>query len=915
MKTHLLNALAQTSRENRLLFEKPPEAQPPAQAEGAKAEGKAADKPDPAKAEQPTEADFKAKSQEKITALKTIVGPVGENKDGKYTKGLAETAKKTIAAITEIEEILKDEKALEKKANKEKAKKVLLKLDEDLKVFSKEQLEANEKVQKDLIAVRKKLEDKKKEITEDAVLKKLGVKPEELEAKRKELGLKAKFDDVFKKGEDALKDDPNISAKDLQKKIDESNQDLDKVTLDLAVEAIKLGEKLKKLNEKVYNILKNGNDGKELDFKLEEFQSAMGTYKLGEHENPAEKAKAKSIMDALKKNQEALKKEGIILGFFGGTDGNDFKTKLDSNTEFNKNKKEAFQGILEFKKAGKIALTPEHEELINKYLAATDIKAFFSDAAIKSKFFDGHGLFDLALSYQRAQDRKRLFTGKKDAVLDPKEDVISFELGSSKAQDNDERKSGMFVVEVEKNYKYTTPEFRAEIKKVSPNATDDEIEAKTVEVFNEKKHGDKIEDARKNPEFIKAVNERLNKAPAQKPPEESNEEKAERAECLKNGTHYKTKKEALDAGDIEETDYPGKPGEKLLVIKDKNKEFVTKGPTTNFALKDKAPELAAKKTFDEAKASGDIEESKTEAGKWQPKAGHIWVDSPVGKATAAEQNWAVKRAPAPAPGTIEQSKTDHAYTLPNKDGQFNVTLLGETTPKDYEFMWDNGNPTFGLSKDPNDNYVTITIDGRTSLVEFDRGTKELKATDADTNNKFSEKFSMARPDASRKINITSVVPPVEPPAPIKPPDAPNAAAEKAAAAEALNTTLGTAKAKVEEKIKIIEDTIDKAEGAFTKGTAQEKIAASKQDLHETFTKVKGLLGEAEKLAKEGKMPEAKAKYAEAQKILDEKLRAAQEQDSKESYLEKVTQDKIKDLRDEVATQKTKVDAAFDKVTK
>lgn len=1034
MKTHFLNALLQTSKENRLLFEKPGE-KPATAAEGAKAEGKDADKPAPAaegaktdKPENPTEADFKAKSQEKITTLKTIVGPVSENKDGKYTKGLAETAKKTIAAITEIEEILKDEKALEKKVNKEKAKKALLKLEEALKVFSKEELEANEKAQKDLIALRKKLEDKKKEITEDEVLKKLGVKPEELEAKKKEYGLKDKYDALFKKEEDSIKDDPSISTKDLQAKIHKLNEELDELTVDSVIEGIKTIEKLKKFNEKAYEVMKKGNDGKDLDFTLEEFKGVMGTYKLGEHENSEEKAKAKSIMDALKKNQEALKKEGIVLGFLGGTDGNDFKKELDSNPEFNKNKKEAFTGLLAFDVNGKVSpvLTADQKDLIGKYLAATDVKAFFSDAAIKSKFFDGGGLFDLALSYQRAQDRKRTFTGKKDAVLDPKEDVLVIERGTSKDQKNEERKSGIVLIEAKVGDISQYREFRTEIKKNSPNATDEEIEAKTMEVFKEGKYGGSFEGALVNPEFQKAVNERLNKAPEapaytmefkdnkltvkfkdeEKPREyivgklpdgvtakvedgkylviTSGEDKAfieldsskvasqdfvkdsmslrrshaitidvkanpptitveKRKEVADHGYIYNEETKELtvknkDTGkvdkykinapaDVEISATESDDGDFFLnitagdknawiefdesgkFVADSSDEAKAKGlelakthdttlDGTNINIKAKvAPEVAAKKTFEEAKASGDIEENKTEAGKWQPKAGYIWVDSPVGKATAVEQNWAVKPAPEAAP----------------------VKELSEKEKEDKNYYKGKGIPHMTEAEALAEGHIKV---GANDKIETKEGYTWVVSGE-DEKGKYEGHSNYA----VKKVEAPAPVPPVEPPTPIKPPApevtppaAPNAAeeqarAEKAAAAEALKTTLGAAKTSVEAKIKDVETTIDAEEGALTKGAAKDKMAAAKSDLNITFANVKGLLGEAEAFAKAGKTSEAKNKYDEAQKVLDAKLVEAQEADSRESYLAQGTRDKIKELRDEVAAQQTKVKASFDKVTK
>lgn len=1007
MKTHFLNALLQTSKENRLLFDEKPADKPAPAVEGAKA-----DKPAPAtegtktdKPEKPTEAEFKAKSQEKITALKTIVGPVSENKDGKYTKGLAETAKKTIAAITEIEEILKDEKALEKKANKEKAKKALLKLEEALKVFSKEELEANEKAQKDLIALRKKLEDKKKEITEDEVLKKLGIKPEELEAKRKELGLKAKIDDAFKKGEDKFKDDPSISTKDLQKKIDERNKDLDKLTLDFAVEGVKFDEKLKKFNEKAYEVMKKGNDGKDLDFTLEEFKGVMGTYKLGEHENSEEKAKAKSIMDALKKNQEALKKEGIVLGFLGGTDGNDFKKELDSNPEFNKNKKEAFTGLLAFDVNGKVSpvLTADQKDLIGKYLAATDVKAFFSDAAIKSKFFDGGGLFDLALSYQRAQDRKRTFTGKKDAVLDPKEDVLVIERGTSKDQKNEERKSGIVLIEAKVGDISQYREFRTEIKKNSPNATDEEIEAKTMEVFKEGKYGGSFEGALVNPEFQKAVNERLNKEP---------EAPAYTMEFKDNKLTVKFKDEEKPREYIVGKLPDGvtakvEDGDSLVITSGEDKALIyfNEGKEVNQYLvegsmslrrshaimvdvKANPPTITVEKRKEVAdhgyiyneetkeltvknKDTGKVDKYKINA---PADVGISAIESDDGdfflNITAGDKNaWiefdesgkfvADYSDEAKAKG-LELAKT-HDTTL---DGT-NINIKAKVAPADkpaekpadydyklsvdgtkLSFTATNGTFEYTIQKpegaklavekdgtDPNDKFVSIELNGAKAIFEFDPKTGSFIDGALTGVKDLRDEYDIKYDNKARTISITPkvkppVTPPVEPPTPIKPPApevtppaAPNAAeeqarAEKAAAAEALKTTLGTAKEEVSKKMDAADAAIQKDDSflAMT-GVPKSRMEEAKADFKSTFVKVKGLLGDAETLAKAGKMEEAKDKYGEAQTFLAEKLKKAKEKDGAEGSLKPATQATLEALRAEVAAQEPKVKTAFEKVTK
>ncbi len=891
---YLLNKILATTKENRLVFMAPKPVDAPASGTETADPG-----PKPAEAAPTTPKKVEKKDvQDRLGLLEKKVDEVLKPADGvKYTDGLTQGAQEIKNKLTEINNTLKDDK-------KEIPEADLKKFDKELKKYEKEgEKDLDKKYDKDTLAAdaaektaRDVLKETKAEVTADKVAEKLKTKNPLTDDQKKEL--KAKIDvnvgKIEKDLDDKLKD-PKSTAADKKTAAEAAATALSGITVDAVAtstaEAIEATEKQKALIKRAYEVMKTTADGKKenLKFTEEELTKVMGTYELGKYENPQEKAKTLEIMKALKDNKEALEAKNIHIGFLGGTDGTNYKDKLGEDKDFNDKKSEAFKDLLDFNANGRVSptLTTDQIASIKAYNTAVaagmpDVKTFFDDAATKSKFFTGGGIFDLALAYQRAQDRNMQIFGK-DAKLNSKLDYLNLELGTTNDTPS-ERKSGIIFVETEVEQPPTPPVVDYKIK----------VTGELV-ITPPKDPAHPNEDPKPTTYELTPI-----------PGTTGGIEIIEGKPSIRIDANTTVPIPLDDAGfpkSDKDTDYiftvtPGVSG-KLSTIEVKKVEIIA--------------EVVVVKTFEQAKTDKDIVVDDATKNTWKPKLNHIWGE-PLKAGETQRTNWAIKpieTAPV-APANIEQSKDDHTYTLPDKDGKFKATFLGETTAKDYEFMWDKETPAFGLSKDPNDNYVTITIDGRTSLVEFDRGTKEFKSTDADPKNKFSEKFSMAALDAQGKINITPVLPAT--PA-NNPPAAPAASAEKAAAAEALNTTLGTAKTSIEAKIADVETTIDKEEGAMTQSAAKDKMAAAKADMSATFVKVKGLLGEAESLASASRVPEAKAKYEEAQKILDAKLAEAQEADPRESWLTDATKAKIKALRDEAAAQKAKVTAAFEKVIK
>lgn len=627
----------------------------------------------------------------------------------------------------------------------------------------------------------------------------------------------------------------------------------------------------------------------------ENIKTAIRSYELGLAEPGKETDAAKKIIDALVANKDALKKAGVKMDFLGSTDGTDHK--LIKAPDYHTAKAAALSKLLAFSDAGKLTTTPAGgidlaagsatRGLIEQYIKETAAgKGYEFIKAHQSEFLTGGKIFDAALALQRAEDMKKRvgvegFALDKDGKVLATESGLTIELGTTNVKTDSakaatERNSGITfsAVEVDKKPddkefqgKYTDKPFRDEIKKGAPNATDQEIENKTQEVYFERKNGKPLPEDRATPDFKAEVIKRLT-TPANKPaehPDDKDQDKVDRAYYEGKGIRYVTRAEA---------------------VKDPNMET-------------------------------------TPEGKIKPKTGFTWLVSPADVASKYEghENFAIK-----------SSAAEYEYKL-GTDGK---TLSFETNAGTASYTIDNPDGaklTVETSKtNEGDKIIGVELKGAKAYFEFNPTDGKFmppgKRDGAEDLNKTYDIKCENNVISIKAKNITPPAPnqtPVEPPAaptgttqePVNPPAAPTATTGETldTNVKALNETIGTAKASVEAKMKAVEDVIDKDESWPKKGIAQDKMAAAKADMKATFAQVKGLLGEAETLGKAGKVPEAKAKYAEAETVLDKKLKSAQKKDDLEGALASTTQQKIKELRDEIAVQKPKVEAAFDKLKK
>lgn len=183
--------------------------------------------------------------------------------------------------------------------------------------------------------------------------------------------------------------------------------------------------------------------GTEIKESPENIEKALLHYEPGKYEKMKSAIKEEAILIKISQAITEGKIKGVEMVYMGGTDGLQHSVdKIKTNgAQWHKEKRDAFTKLLSAKNiepASAKAFLDANRTMIDGYIKAPNADVYV--AANSAIFLNGGQLFDLALTFQRAMDARKIFT---KGEFSPDQEKVYLDIKTVEGQEH--RKSGVLL--------------------------------------------------------------------------------------------------------------------------------------------------------------------------------------------------------------------------------------------------------------------------------------------------------------------------------------------------------------------------------------------------------------------------------------------------------------------------------------